>query len=82
MNPDVRLIALLLLLTLAFSALALAYLLRGAYQGCRSLAQARATALGGGPERGLVLIPVALLVGRVWSPALPNAGLDGHCRVQ
>jgi MFS family permease len=47
--------ALLLLLTGAFPALALAYLLRGAYQGCRSLAQARATALGGETERGLLL---------------------------
>lgn len=47
--------ALLLLLTGAFPALALAYLLRGAYQGCRSLTQARATALGGEAERGLLL---------------------------
>ena len=46
---------LLLLLTGAFPALALAYLLRGAYQGCRSLAQARAIALGGEAERGLLL---------------------------
>ena len=46
---------LLLLMTGAFPALALAYLLRGAYQGCRSLAQARATALGGETERGLLL---------------------------
>lgn len=47
--------ALLLLLTGAFPALALAYLMRGAYQGCRSLTQARATALGGEAERGLLL---------------------------
>ncbi len=47
--------ALLLLLTGAFPALAFAYLLRGAYQGCRSLAGARATALGGEAERGLLL---------------------------
>ena len=46
---------LLLLVTGAFPALALAYLLRGAYQGCRLLAQARATALGGEAERGLLL---------------------------
>lgn len=46
---------LLLLLTGAFPVLALAYLLRGAYQGCRSLAQARATTLGGETERGLLL---------------------------
>jgi hypothetical protein len=46
---------LLLLITGAFPALALAYLLRGAYQGCRSLAQARATALGGEADRGLIL---------------------------
>ncbi len=46
---------LLLLLTGAFPALALAYLLRGAYQGCRSLTQARATVLGGEAERGLLL---------------------------
>jgi hypothetical protein len=83
LNRDVRQIALLLLLTRAFPALALAYRLRGAYPGCRSLAQARATALGGGPERGLALIPVALSVGRImWSPALLNAGPDSHCRVQ
>jgi hypothetical protein len=65
MNPDVRLTALLLLLTPAFPALALFYLLRGTYPGCRSLARAWATALGGGPERGLALIPAALSVGRV-----------------
>ncbi|MDY6875444.1 MAG: MFS transporter [Chloroflexota bacterium] len=47
--------ALLLLLTGVFPALALAYLLRGAYQGCRSLIQARATTLGGETERGLLL---------------------------
>ena len=46
---------LLLLLTGAFPALALAYLLRGAYQGCRSLTQARSAALGGEDERGLFL---------------------------
>jgi len=47
--------ALLLLLVGAFPALAVAYLLRGAYLGCRSLTQARATALGGEAERGLLL---------------------------
>ena len=47
--------ALLLLLTGTFPALALAHLLRGAYQGCRSLTQARATVLGGEAERGLLL---------------------------
>jgi MFS family permease len=47
--------ALLLLLTGAFPVLAAAYLLRGAYLGCRSLTQARATALGGEAERGLLL---------------------------
>jgi len=47
--------ALLLLLAGAFPMLALAYLLRGAYQGCRSLTEARATALGGEAERGLLL---------------------------
>jgi DHA1 family tetracycline resistance protein-like MFS transporter len=46
---------LLLLLTGAFPALALAYLLRGAYQGCRSLIQARSPALGGEADRGLLL---------------------------
>jgi MFS family permease len=46
---------LLLLLTGVFPLLALAYLLRGAYQGCRSLAQARATGLGCEAERGLLL---------------------------
>ena len=47
--------ALLLLLVGAYPGLALAYLLRGAYQGCRSLAQARALRLGGETERGLLL---------------------------
>lgn len=47
--------ALLLLLTGAFPALAMAYVLRGTYQGCRSLAQARAPALGTETERGLLL---------------------------
>jgi len=47
--------SLLLLVTGAFPGLALAYLLRGAYQGCRSLAQARATRLGDEAERGLLL---------------------------
>lgn len=47
--------ALLLLLAGAFPVLAFAYVLRGAYQGCRSLAQARATALGDETERGLLL---------------------------
>jgi len=47
--------ALLLLLTGAFPMLALAYLLRGAYQGCRSLTQARATILGSEANRGLLL---------------------------
>lgn len=46
---------LLLLITGVFPALVLAYLLRGAYQGCRSLVQARATALGGEADRGLIL---------------------------
>jgi len=45
----------LLLRAAAVPALALAYLLRGGYQGCRSLTQARATVLGGEAERGLLL---------------------------
>ena len=45
----------LLLLAGAYPALALAYLLRGTYQGCRSLVQARALGLGSGSERGLLL---------------------------
>jgi hypothetical protein len=111
-------LALLLLLTDACPALALAHLLRDAYHGCRSLTQARVTAQGAEAERGLLLgaiettiavaqvvapyaadwlcagdlawvfvaslapVPVALLVGRVGSPALLNTGPDGHCRVQ
>ena len=47
--------ALLLLLSSGFPTLALAYWLRGAYQGCRSLTQARASGLGGDAERGLLL---------------------------
>jgi MFS family permease len=47
--------ALILLLAGTFPVLAGGYLLRGAYQGCRSLIQARGTALGGEADRGLVL---------------------------
>ena len=47
--------ACLLVISGAFPALAAAYLLRGAYQGCRSLAQARAVGFGREEERGLVL---------------------------
>ncbi len=47
--------ALLLLLAGTFPFLALAYFLRGAYQGCRSLTQARATALAREADRGLLL---------------------------
>lgn len=46
--------ALLLLLTGAFPALALAFLLRGAYQGCRTLARAHAIAVGSEVEHGLL----------------------------
>ena len=46
---------LLLLLTGAFPVLALVYLLRGAYGGCRSLTQARASSLGDESTRGLLL---------------------------
>lgn len=47
--------ALVVLLTGAFPALALAYLLRGAFSGCQSLTRARSTALGSEADRGLVL---------------------------
>jgi len=47
--------SMVLLLSGAFPALVLAHLLRGAYQGCRLLTQARATAFGGAAERGLLL---------------------------
>jgi sugar phosphate permease len=62
--------ALLLLLSGAFPALALAYLLRGAYQGCRSLAQARAATLGGETERGLLLgaTETTITVSRIVAP--------------
>jgi len=46
---------LILLLAKHFPLLAGAYLLRGAYQGCRSLTQARATGLAGEADRGLLL---------------------------
>ncbi len=46
---------LMLLLARHFPLLAVAYLLRGAYQGCRSLTQARATGLAGEADRGLLL---------------------------
>jgi MFS family permease len=47
--------ALMLLVARGFPMLAAAFLLRGAYQGCRSLTQARATGLAGEADRGLVL---------------------------
>ena len=47
--------ALLLLRSGALPVLALAYLLRGAYQACRSLTQARVSTLAGEAERGLLL---------------------------
>ncbi len=47
--------ALVLLLAATFPVLAVAYLLRGAYQGCRSLTQAQATTLADQEDRGLVL---------------------------
>jgi MFS family permease len=47
--------ALLLARTAAVPVLALAYLLRGAYQGCRTLIQARAPKMGNGDDRGLLL---------------------------
>ena len=47
--------ALLVLRAVAAPVLALAHLLRGAYQGCRTLTGARATAPGGEAERGLLL---------------------------
>lgn len=46
---------LLLLLAGSFPVLAAAYVLRGAYQGCRSLTQARATELASEADRGLLL---------------------------
>jgi MFS family permease len=46
---------LILLLAGTFPMLALAYLLRGAYQGCRSLTQAQATTLASEADRGLLL---------------------------
>jgi MFS family permease len=47
--------ALVLLLAGTFPILAGGYLLRGAYQGCRSLIQARGTRLGSEADRGLIL---------------------------
>ncbi|MGD2178382.1 MAG: MFS transporter [Anaerolineae bacterium] len=47
--------ALVLLLARTFPLLALAYLLRGAYQVCRSLTQAQATTLASEADRGLLL---------------------------
>lgn len=47
--------ALILLLAATFPILAGGYLLRGAYQGCRSLIQARGTALSSEADRGLIL---------------------------
>jgi MFS family permease len=46
---------LVLLLAQGFPLLAVAYLLRGAYQGCRSLTQAKATGLANEADRGLLL---------------------------
>jgi MFS family permease len=47
--------ALLLARAAAVPLLALAYLLRGAYQACRTLMQARAPRMGGEDDRGLLL---------------------------
>jgi MFS transporter, DHA1 family, tetracycline resistance protein len=47
--------ALLLVMMGSFPVLAGAYLLRGAYQSCRALTQARATRMGDASERGLML---------------------------
>ena len=68
----------------AFPLVGLAYVLRGAYQGCRSLTQARSTRLGLEGERGLLLgatetmiasaqIVAPLLAGWLYAsdPALP-----------
>lgn len=44
-----------LLLAGSFPLLVVAYLLRGSYQGCRSLVQARATGFAEGADRGLIL---------------------------
>ena len=46
--------ALILLLAGTFPVLALAYLLRGAYEGCRSLTQAQASELTNEADRGLL----------------------------
>ncbi len=75
---------LLLLMAGAFPLVGLAYVLRGAYQGCRSLTQARSTRLGLEGERGLLLgatetmiasaqIVAPLLAGWLYAsdPALP-----------
>jgi len=53
---------LLLLSAGAFPVVGLAYLLRGAYQGCRSLAQARSSRLGREGERGLLLGAVETVI--------------------
>lgn len=47
--------AFILLQAATFPALALSYLLRGAYQGCRSLTQAQATTMASDEDRGLLL---------------------------
>jgi len=47
--------ALIMLLARTFPVLALAYLLRGAYEGCRSLTQAQASELTGEADRGMLL---------------------------
>lgn len=54
---------LLLLLARSFPVLAAAYVLRGAYQGCRSLTQARATALASDVDQGLLLGATESLIG-------------------
>ena len=46
--------ALIMLLAGTFPVLALAYLLRGAYEGCRSLTQAQASELTGEADRGML----------------------------
>jgi MFS family permease len=77
MNHGTRLVTLALLLC---PALVLACLLRGAYQGCLSLAQARATALEGETERGLLLgaNEMAIAIAQVIAPYVAGWLYAGH----
>jgi MFS family permease len=72
--------ALILLLAGTFPILAGGYLLRGAYQGCRSLIRARGTTLGSEADRGLILGATEAIIAaaQVFAPYAAGWLYAGH----